>query len=210
MLAGTMAQGIARGDTMHFDVIDPEGNVVSATSSGAMIQYSPVVDGLGFPLGTRLQMFSLDPRHPNVIEPGKRPRTTVSPTLVLREGRPYLTLGTPGGDTQEQVTLQTLIRMIDFGMPFQEAVESPVFLTRHFPSSFNPHTAVPRSLTLEGRIPATEEAQLRRRGHEVTVKDWVEAGVLGIQIDPRSGVLTAGVDPRPALTARLEVGGSGF
>lgn len=207
---GSMAQGIARGDTVHFDVVDPEGNMVSATSSGAMIQYSPIVEGLGFALGTRLQMFYLDPRHPNALVPGKRPRTTVSPTLVLLDGRPFVSLGSPGGDTQEQVTLQALIRMIDFGMPVAKAMELPFFLTRHFPSSFNPHSAVPGSLILEGRIPATEEWKLRRMGHDVTVKDWTETGLLGIQIDPNSGVRTAGADPRPVILGRLEVGGSGF
>lgn len=207
---GTAAEGVARGDTVHFDVVDPQGNVVSATSSGGMILFSPLVEGLGFALGTRLQMFYLDHRHPDGLAPGKRPRTTVSPTLVLRSGLPFASLGSPGGDSQEQATLQALIRLIDFGLPVQAAVELPVFLTRHFPSSFNPHSAVPGSLTMEGRVPTWTEWQLRRRGHRVSVRDWVQTGLLAVQVDPDSGVRTAGVDPRPAILSRMEVGALGY
>jgi len=202
---GAIPEGAARGDTVHFDVIDPAGNMVSATPSGGSILNSPVLEGLGFALGTRLQSFSLDPRHPNALMPGKCPRTTISPTLVLRDGKPFVSLGTPGGDTQEQATLQALIRLIDFGMPIQPAVEAPAFLTNHFPSSFYPHTAMPGSLRLEGRIPTRTEWQLRRKGHSVSVRDWLETAVLAIQADPSSGVCIAGVDPRPGILQGWEV-----
>jgi len=202
---GALPAGAGRGDTVHLDVIDADGNMVSATPSGGSILNSPVLEGLGFALGTRLQTFSLDPRHPNALAPGKCPRTTISPTLVLRDGKPFLSLGTPGGDTQEQATLQTLIRLIDFGMPIQQAVEAPTFLSRHFPSSFYPHTSMPGSLLLEGRIPIRTEWQLRRKGHRVSVRDWLETAMLAIQADPSSGVCIAGVDPRPGILQGWEV-----
>jgi gamma-glutamyltranspeptidase / glutathione hydrolase len=208
--ARLLAQAAAQGDTVHLDVVDAVGNVVSATASGGSILHSPVVEGLGFALGTRLQSFRLDPRHPNALAPGKGPRTTLSPTLVLRKGQPLVSLGSPGGDTQEQATLKALIHLVDFQVPIQEAFEAPMFVTQHFPSTFHPHTADPGALLLEGRIPARTEWQLRRTGHNVSVRNWIETGLLGIWVDPATRSRMAGVDPRPGFLSEWEVCGIGF
>ncbi|MBI3920082.1 MAG: gamma-glutamyltransferase family protein, partial [Armatimonadetes bacterium] len=113
------------GDTTKLEVVDAAGNMVSATPSGGWLMSSPVVPGLGFPLGTRGQMFSLVPGHPNALEPGKRPRTTLTPSLATKEGQPYLVFGSPGGDAQDQWALQFLLNVTEFGMSLQEAVEAP-------------------------------------------------------------------------------------
>ncbi|MFJ6674703.1 gamma-glutamyltransferase family protein [Actinosynnema sp. NPDC091369] len=166
----------ARGDTCCVTSIDAEGNVVAATPSGGWLKSSPVVPGLGFPLGTRGQMAWLAEGHPNSLAPGKRPRTTLSPTVVLRDGRPYLAFGTPGGDQQDQWTLNFFVNHVDFGMGVQEAVEATAFHTDHVPSSFTPRRSRPLALvTEEGRDPAVLD-ELRRRGHEV---HEVQAGTLG-------------------------------
>src|SRR5262249_50849465 len=132
-----------RGDTVHIDVVDRYGNVVSATPSGGWLTSSPVIPGLGFPLGTRAQMFWLDAEHPNALVPLKRPRTTLSPSLALRDGEPYLAFGTPGGDQQDQWTLLFFLAHVLFGCDLQEAIDAPAFHTNHFPSSFYPRTAQP-------------------------------------------------------------------
>src|SRR4029077_3653393 len=126
---------------------------------------SPVIDALGFPLGTRMQTFFLDERHPNALKPGKRPRTTLSPSLAMRAGEPYLAFGTPGGDQQDQWTLQFFLNLIDFGMDVQEAIEAPRFSTAHFPSSFYPHGARPGVLRVESRIDEKVRTDLAARGH---------------------------------------------
>ncbi|HEY6028952.1 MAG TPA: gamma-glutamyltransferase family protein, partial [Gaiellaceae bacterium] len=125
-----------RGDTVHLDVADRQGNVFSATPSGGWLQSSPVIPGLGFPLGTRAQMFWLDEEHPNSLQPGKRPRTTLSPSLALRGGEPYLAFGTPGGDQQDQWTLTFFLAHTLFGLDLQAAIDAPAFHSNHFPSSF--------------------------------------------------------------------------
>ena len=146
------AAGGPCGDTTKLEVIDAAGNMVSVTPSGGWLQSSPVIPGLGFPLGTRGQMFSLVAGHPNCLAPGKRPRTTLTPGLVLREGRPFLTFGSPGGDAQDQWGLLFLLNVIDFGQSLQEAVEAPTFWTTHFPSSFYPRKAEPGVVHVERRI----------------------------------------------------------
>src|SRR5205814_5338106 len=117
------------GDTCHLDVADRFGNLVSATPSGGWLQSSPVIPGLGFCLGTRAQMFTLTPRLPGTLAPGKRPRTTLSPGLALRGGEPYLAFGTPGGDQQDQWTLPFFVRHVQFGMNLQQAIDAPAFHT---------------------------------------------------------------------------------
>jgi gamma-glutamyltranspeptidase/glutathione hydrolase len=163
------------GDTCHIDVIDRDGNMVAATPSGGWLQSSPVIPELGFPLGTRAQMFVLDPEHPASLKPGKRPRSTLSPSMALRDGEPYLAWGTPGGDQQDQWATQFLLRHVHGGMNLQEAIDAPAWHTEHFPSSFWPRLARPGVVVVEGRVPEATVAELRRRGHVVEVgEDWSE------------------------------------
>ncbi len=185
------------GDTTHLDAIDAEGNMIAATPSGGWIPSNPVIPGLGFPLGTRAQMFSLDPAHPNALQPGKRPRTTLTPSLVMRESQPWMVFGTPGGDQQDQWTLQFFLNVVDFGMSIQEALDAPTFHSQHFPSSFYPRAQHPGRLVVEGRIPATVREELARRGHEIEVTgDWANGRVLGIRFDPARGLIFGGASPR--------------
>ncbi len=171
----TVGELAGAGDTVHFDIIDQAGNMVSATPSGGWLQSSPVIPELGFPLGTRAQMFWLDEGHPAALAPGKRPRTTLTPTLALRDGEPYLGWGTPGGDQQDQWITQFFLRHVHAGMNLQEAIDAPAWHSEHFPSSFWPRTARPGVLVLEGRIAKDTTAELKRRGHIVELgADWSE------------------------------------
>ena len=145
--------GTTRGDTVHFDIVDQAGNMVSATPSGGWLHSSPVIPELGFCLGTRAQMFWLDEGHPAALAPGKRPRTTLTPTLALRDGEPYLGWGSPGGDQQDQWIAQFFMRHVHAGMNMQEAIDAPAWHSEHFPSSFWPRTARPGVLVIEGRVP---------------------------------------------------------
>jgi gamma-glutamyltranspeptidase/glutathione hydrolase len=184
-------------DTTHLDVIDAEGNMIAATPSGGWIQSSPVIPGLGFPLGTRGQMFALDPEHPNCLQPGKRPRATLTPSLVTRAGAPWMVFGTPGGDQQDQWTLQFFLNLVDFGMDLQAALDAPTVHSMHFPSSFYPRAAHPGRLVVEGRIPEAVRTELARRGHEVVVTgDWANGRVLGIRCDPLRRLIWGGASPR--------------
>jgi gamma-glutamyltranspeptidase/glutathione hydrolase len=167
--------GVMRGDTVHFDIIDRDGNMVSATPSGGWLQSSPVIPELGFCLGTRAQQFWLDEGHPNALAPGKRPRTTLSPTMALRDGEPYLAWGTPGGDQQDQWIAQFFLRYVHAGMNLQEAIDAPAWHSEHFPSSFWPREARPGVLVVEARVPEDTVKELRRRGHIVEVDaEWSE------------------------------------
>jgi gamma-glutamyltranspeptidase / glutathione hydrolase len=161
--------GSASGDTVHFDIVDQAGNMVSATPSGGWLHSSPVIPELGFCLGTRAQMFWLDEAHPAALAPGKRPRTTLTPTLALRDGEPYLAWGSPGGDQQDQWITQMFLRHVHAGMNLQEAIDAPAWHSEHFPSSFWPRLARPGVLVVEGRVPQTSVAELARRGHKVEV-----------------------------------------
>jgi len=192
---------IHKGDTTHLDAADQWGNMMSATPSGGWFRSSPVIEGLGFPLGTRMQMFYLDKGHANALSPGKRPRTTLTPTIVLKDGRPFMALGTPGADQQDQWSLQFFINCVDFSMNMQVAVDAPTFHTSHFPASFHPHSAQPGIMHLESRIPESTIAALRGKGHTVEVGgDWSHGRVLGIRFDADSGVLYG------VATARLDTG----
>jgi gamma-glutamyltranspeptidase / glutathione hydrolase len=157
------------GDTVHFDIIDRAGNMVSATPSGGWLQSSPVIPELGFCLGTRAQMFWLDETHPAGLAPGKRPRSTLTPTLALRDGEPYLAWGTPGGDQQDQWTAQFFLRHVHAGFNLQESIDAPAWHSEHFPSSFWPRTARPGVLVVESRLGEATIKSLRARGHEVEV-----------------------------------------
>jgi len=184
-------------DTTHLDAVDAAGNMIAATPSGAWIQSSPVIPGLGFPLGTRGQMFSLDPAHPNCIAPGKRPRATLTPSLVTREGRPLMVFGTPGGDQQDQWTLQFFLNTTLFGMGVQQALEAPTFHSQHFPSSFYPRSAFPRRLVLEDRIDSAVVDELSRRGHDIELTgSWSNGRVLAITRDEGRRLIVGGASPR--------------
>jgi gamma-glutamyltranspeptidase / glutathione hydrolase len=185
------------GDTTHVDVIDAQGNLFTATPSGGWLQSSPVVPGLGFPLGTRLQQFNVVEGHPNALAPGKRPRTTLTPTLVLRDGAPHMVFGTEGGDNQDQWTLQLFLNVVDFGMDLQAALDAPLFHSAHFPSSFHPHDMTIAGLKVEGRIPPSTVAALEAMGHDVSVAgDWDSGQVTAARITPSTGLLEAGASPR--------------
>ena len=161
--------GEMRGDTVHFDIVDRAGNMISATPSGGWLQSSPVIPELGFGLGTRGQMFWLEENHPASLKPGKRPRTTLSPTLALRDGEPYLAWGSPGGDQQDQWTTQFFLRHVHAGLNLQEAIDAPAWHSEHFPISFWPRTARPGVLVVESRVAAETRKELERRGHKVEV-----------------------------------------
>jgi gamma-glutamyltranspeptidase/glutathione hydrolase len=185
------------GDTTHLDALDREGNMVAATPSGGWIGSSPVIERLGFPLGTRGQMFYLNPQRPNALAPRKRPRATLTPSLVTRDGDPFMVFGTPGGDCQDQWTLQFFLNYVDFDMNIQQALDAPTVHSAHFPSSFYPREAYPGRIVAEGRIPPEVIAELERRGHEVVVTDgWVNGKAMGIRYDGERGVIRGGVSPR--------------
>jgi gamma-glutamyltranspeptidase / glutathione hydrolase len=184
-----------RGDTVHLDVADRFGNLISATPSGGWLQSSPTIPALGWPLGTRAQMFWLEEGLPSSLAPGKRPRTTLSPGLVLRDGEPWLAYGTPGGDQQEQWALHVLLRHVDRGLNLQEAIDAPDWHTDHLIASFFPREVSLRSLAIESRIGEDAIADLRRRGHDVTVTGPWDLG--RVSAVAREGEqLRAGANPR--------------
>jgi gamma-glutamyltranspeptidase/glutathione hydrolase len=185
------------GDTCHVDVVDRHGNMVSATPSGGWLQSSPVVPGLGFPLGTRAQMFWLTQGLPNSLAPGKRPRTTLSPSLALREGEPYLAFGTPGGDQQDQWSLNFFLAHVHFGLNLQEAIDAPNFHTEHFPSSFYPRAASPGKIVVEDRLEPDVIEGLRARGHDLDVVDgWSLGRLSAVSRNARDGSLRGAANPR--------------
>jgi gamma-glutamyltranspeptidase / glutathione hydrolase len=184
-----------RGDTVHLDVADRFGNLISATPSGGWLQSSPTIPALGWPLGSRAQMFWLEEGLPSSLVPGTRPRTTLSPGLVLREGEPWLAYGTPGGDQQEQWALHAFLRHVDRGLDLQAAIDAPEWHTDHLISSFDPRGFAPRSLAVESRFGDDVIADLRRRGHVVTVTDaWSLGRVSAVKRE--GGQIVAASNPR--------------
>lgn len=184
------------GDTCHLDVVDRDGNMVSATPSGGWLQSSPVIPALGFALGTRAQMFWLEEGLPASLGPRRRPRTTLSPSLALRDGEPYMAFGTPGGDQQDQWSLSFLLNHVLFGLDLQQAIDAPSFHTLHFPSSFYPRGARPGLVEVEGRVAPEVVAELRERGHTVHVGgDW-SYGRVSAAARNAGGLLLAGANPR--------------
>jgi gamma-glutamyltranspeptidase/glutathione hydrolase len=184
-----------RGDTVHLDVADRFGNLVSATPSGGWLHSSPTIPALGWPLGTRAQMFWLEEGLPSSLAPRKRPRTTLSPGLVLRGGEPWLAYGTPGGDQQEQWALHALLHHVDRGLNLQEAIDAPQWHTDHLISSFYPREVKLRSLYVEERFGEETIADLRARGHDVTVTPpWSLGRVSAVSREGRE--LRAAAEPR--------------
>ncbi len=183
------------GDTCHIDVIDKDGNMVSATPSGGWLQSSPVIPELGFCLNSRAQMFWLEEGKPATLEPGKRPRSTLSPSMAMKDGEPCMSFGTPGGDQQDQWQTIFLLRHLCHGMNLQEAIDAPSFHNEHHPGSFYPRAATPGKLVVEGRFPSETVAELKRRGHRIEVgEDWSEGRLSAARQD--DGMLRAGANPR--------------
>jgi gamma-glutamyltranspeptidase / glutathione hydrolase len=183
-------------DTCHIDVTDRFGNLIAATPSGGWLQSSPVIPELGFCLGTRAQMFWLEEGLPNSLVPNKRPRTTLSPSLALEEGRPYLAFGTPGGDQQDQWMLAFFLAHAHFALNLQEAIDAPAFHTDHFPSSFFPRESHLGRIHVERRVGSTTIEELRRRGHEVVVSEPWSLGRLCAVARTADGWLKAGANAR--------------
>jgi gamma-glutamyltranspeptidase / glutathione hydrolase len=191
------------GDTTYIAVVDRERNMITFTPSLHSSFGTKVVMGnLGFIFNCRGDYFSLVPRHANAVEPGKRPRSTLQGTLVMKDGKPFLITGSEGGDDQDMRTMQTLLNVIEFDMNIQQAIESPRWSTRSFPASPFPHTMYPGDLWLENRIPESVAAELTRRGHKVDMRPpWSMNQSGGIMIDEANGIVNAGADPRVAAAA---------
>jgi gamma-glutamyltranspeptidase/glutathione hydrolase len=195
----TMASMVAagrRGDTVHIDVIDRWGNMIAATPSGGWLQSSPVIPELGFPLNSRAQMFWLEEGLPASLAPGKRPRTTLTPSLAFENGEPRLAFGTPGGDQQEQWQLGLFLRRVHHGLNLQEAIDLPLFHTQHFPSSFYPRASRPGHLMIEESIGAAALAALERAGHAVEKAPAWTVGRLTAAERSSDGLLRAAATPR--------------
>lgn len=186
------------GDTSYVCIVDRDRNVVSFTPSLHTGYGTCVAMGeLGFTFNCRGDYFSLVAGHPNALAPGKRPRSTLQSTLVLKEGKPLLVMGSPGGDDQCLRTMQTLLNVLEFGMDVQQAIEAPRWSTRSFPQSYFPHTMYVGEVSVENRVPASVRDALRAKGHKLkTVGGWTLGSNAAISIDPETGVLSAGADPR--------------
>jgi gamma-glutamyltranspeptidase / glutathione hydrolase len=195
-VAATVGSGEPGRGTVHLDIADRFGNLISATPSGGWLQSSPVIPALGWPLGTRAQMFWLEEGLASSLRPGTRPRTTLSPGLALRDGAPYLAWGTPGGDQQEQWAHHAFVRHVDLGLNLQEAIDAPEFHSDHLISSFFPRGFAPRSLALESRFDSRTIRDLQRRGHDVSLwPAWSAGRVTAVAREP-DGLLRAGANPR--------------
>jgi gamma-glutamyltranspeptidase/glutathione hydrolase len=191
--------GESRGDTVHVDVVDRWGNMVSATPSGGWLQSSPTIPELGFCLGSRAQMFWLERGLPNSLAPGKRPRITLSPSLALRGGRPVLAFGTPGGDQQDQWQLCFWLAHVHCGLDLQAAIDAPAWHSAAFPGSFFPRAWEPGRLVVESRVGDGCLAELRRRGHDVLdAGPWTLGRLSAVSRDPETGLLRAGANARGA------------
>jgi gamma-glutamyltranspeptidase/glutathione hydrolase len=187
------------GDTTCVDVVDKDGNLFSATpSSGWLLGGAFVAGDTGVPLSNRMQVFDLDPRSPNVLVGGKRPRTTLTPTIVLQDGKPFLAISTPGGDSQDQQILNVLLNVLVFGLDLQQAIELPRINSLHPFSSFDNHASEPGVLEIEDRVPASVRDALTARGHRLKVLGpyGMSTGVVAVGVNPATGTLRGGADPR--------------
>ena len=185
-----------RGDTVHLDIIDAEGNMVAATPSGGWLQSAPTIPSLGFCLNSRAQMFWLEDGLPGSLVPGKRPRTTLSPTFAMQDGRPRMVFGTPGGDQQDQWQLIFFLYHAEFGMGLQQALDAPLFHSTHFPASFYPRSRSPGQIMVEETFGAQVIADLRTRGHDVQTAPPMSIGRLTAAAQDADGILRAGASPR--------------
>jgi gamma-glutamyltranspeptidase/glutathione hydrolase len=198
--SGPPASGDApHGDTTAVNAVDADGNLFSAVVSGAWVIDGAFIAGdTGVPLSQRMQQFSLDPKSPNLVAPKKRPRITLTPTILLKDHRPYLALSTPGGDSQDQQNLNVLLLHIDFGLPIQDAIERPRFNSEHMRSSFAEHTEAPGVLTIEEGFGWDVLDVLRRRGHDLRILGpfRMPTAVTAVGINPQTGTLFGGADVR--------------
>jgi gamma-glutamyltranspeptidase / glutathione hydrolase len=191
--------GAIAGDTTCVDVVDKDGNLFSATpSSGWLLAGAFIAGDTGVPLSNRMTVFDLDPLSPNVLVGGKRPRTTLTPTIVLKDGKPFLAISTPGGDSQDQQILNVLLEMIVFGKDIQEAIEAPRVNSLHPFGSFDSHPSEPGVLEIENRIPDEVRRALTARGHKLKVLGpyAMSTGVVAVGVDPQNGTLRGGADVR--------------
>jgi gamma-glutamyltranspeptidase/glutathione hydrolase len=189
----------ATGDTTAVNAVDASGNLFSAVVSGAWVLDGAFIAGdTGVPLSQRMQQFSLDPKSPNVVAPKKRPRITLTPTILLKDGKPYLAVSTPGGDSQDQQNLNVILAHLDFGLPIQEAIEAPRFNSEHMRNSFRDHADQPGVLTIEGSAGWPVLEDLRRRGHDLRIVApfRMPTAVTAVGIDPKTGTLVGGADVR--------------
>lgn len=186
------------GDTSYIAVVDSSRNLITFTPSLHSAFGTGVVMGsLGFIFNCRGDYYTLEPGEANALVPGKRPRSTLQGTLVMKDGQPHMVIGTPGADAQVLLTMQALLNMIDFGMNVQQAIEAPKWLTRAFPASPFPHTMYPGDLSVEARVPEDVRKELLARGHKLKVHGpWADGSLAAIVIDPKTGVISAGTDPR--------------
>ena len=184
-------------DTTCVNAIDHDGNMFSATPSGAWVP-AVLAGDTGIPLSQRANQFVLTPGHPNQVAPHKRPRLTLTPSIALRNGEPFLAFSTPGGDSQDQTLLQIFLNVVEFGMGPQEAVEAPRFNSLAPYNSFDDHTDRPLSLEIEKRIPESTLGALRALGHKLVVLDnWgITTAATMVEFDPTTGVVKAGADVR--------------
>ena len=185
-----------KGDTVHIDVIDSEGNMVSTTPSGGWLQSSPTIPGLGFCLNSRAQMFWLEEGLPTSLSPGKRPRTTLTPSMALHEGGARMAFGTPGGDQQDQWQLVVFLRHVHHGLNLQAAIDAPLFHSTHFPSSFYPRSREPGGLVAEASFGPAVLDDLRARGHRITEAEAWTVGRMTAARREADGLLRAAATPR--------------
>ena len=191
------SDGTTRGDTCHIDVVDRWGNIVSATPSGGWLQSSPTISDLGFCLGTRAQMFWLEPGLPASLTPGARPRITLSPSMACRGGQPVAAFGTPGGDQQDQWQLLLLLGWMADGLDLQSAIDTPAWHSNAVPSSFAPRQRDPLALVIEDGFSTQTISELRGLGHEVIMSEpWSLGRLSAVSRDPDTGVLRAAANPR--------------
>jgi len=187
------------GDTTCVDVVDKDGNLFSATpSSGWLLGGAFIAGDTGVPLSNRMQVFDLDPKSPNVLVGGKRPRTTLTPGILLKDGKPFLAISTPGGDSQDQQVLNVLLNMLVFNMDIQEAIEAPRINSLHPHSSFDDHKSEPGVLEVENRVPPAVIEELKARGHKIRLLGpyGMSTGVVAVGVSPNTGTLRGGADPR--------------
>lgn len=199
--SGPAAADASRDGTTHVSVMDQQGNMVCGTISGGAFAKSVFFPELGCALSTRIEMFNCEPGHPNAVEPGKRPRTTLVNYIVSKDGQPVMTVGCPGGDNQAQANVQLMLNVILFGMDPQQAVEAPRFSSQSNVNSFYPHVYHPGRLDLEQAIPETAAAELRAMGHRIARTVDCGMGATVSVRDPQTGHLSTGADPRRACYA---------
>ncbi len=198
-----LGASLGRRDTTQLVAADADGNLVCATPSGGWLPTSPVIPELGFPIGTRAQMFALDPSHPNVLAPGKRPRTTLSPSLALLADGRRMAFGSPGGDQQDQWALHFFLALVDFGVAdLQQAIDAPTLHSAHMPSSFHPHHAQPGVLAVEDRMSADVIAELARRGHRIQRSGPWDHGRM-LAVTHAGGHFEAAASPRFQIATAL-------